>query len=62
MKKKWCDLMCEFADFPRSDSIDGSRSCRTFQALWCKKLDKHVTKNATCQAQETSADEPLEKS
>lgn len=46
---KWCDLSCDHADFPRADSIDGSGSCRTFLALWCSKLDRHVTKNARCQ-------------
>jgi hypothetical protein len=28
-------------------ALDGS--CRTFQSLWCKKLKKHVTKNAPCE-------------
>lgn len=54
MKTKWCDLRCEHADFPRSDSVDGSRSCRTFQALWCRKLEKHVTKNGVCEVEKST--------
>ena len=46
---KFCDLRCEHAEFPQEDAIDGSKSCRTFMALWCKKLDKLVTKNAPCE-------------
>jgi len=42
------DLMCDWADFAKVDALDGS--CRTFQSLWCKKLKKHVTKNAPCEA------------
>lgn len=44
---KWCDTRCPHADFARTDALDGS--CRTFQSLWCKKLRKHVTKNAPCE-------------
>lgn len=46
---KFCDLHCEFAAFPSEDAIDGSGTCRTFLALWCKQLDKYVTKNAPCE-------------
>ena len=45
---RFCDLLCEDADFARVDALDGS--CRTFQALWCKRLKRHVTKNAPCEA------------
>jgi len=48
-KIKFCDLRCEYADFAREDALDGSGSCRTFIALWCKQLQKHVTKNAPCE-------------
>jgi hypothetical protein len=48
-KIKFCDLKCEHADFARDNALDGSGSCRTFLALWCKKLKKHVTKNAPCE-------------
>jgi len=48
---RWCDLSCEHAGFPLTDSIDGSWSCRTLMALWCRKLEKHVTKNSKCEAE-----------
>ncbi len=47
-KIKFCDLKCEFASFPEKENLDGSKSCRTFAALWCGKLDRIVTKNAPC--------------
>ncbi len=44
---KYCDLKCEFARWP--DRLeDGSRSCRTFIALYCAKVDGLVDKNAPC--------------
>jgi hypothetical protein len=33
----FCDLSCKYASFPTSEAVDGSRSCRTFIALYCKK-------------------------
>lgn len=45
---QWCDLRCPHAEFAKVDALDGS--CRTFQSLWCNKLQKHVTKNAPCEA------------
>ena len=48
---KFCDLRCEFAEFPSETAIDGSGTCRTFMALYCKKLEKYVTKNAPCEAE-----------
>ena len=48
-KIKFCDLRCDFADFPKEDAVDGSKSCRTFMALWCNELKKYVTKNAPCE-------------
>ncbi len=44
---QWCDLRCPEAEFSKTDALDGS--CRTFQSLWCKKLETHVTKNAPCE-------------
>jgi hypothetical protein len=44
----FCDLRCEWADFARSEALDGS--CRTFVSVWCRKLGRHVTKNAPCEA------------
>ncbi len=46
-KIKWCDLRCESADLARLDNLDGS--CRTFQSIWCDRLEKHVTKNSPCE-------------
>jgi hypothetical protein len=48
-KIKFCDLRCDMAEFAKEDAIDGSKSCRTFMALWCNQLKKHVTKNAPCE-------------
>jgi len=44
----FCDIRCEYAEFPKTDAIDGAGSCRTFAALWCRALGEHVTKNAPC--------------
>jgi len=44
---RWCDMRCAHADFAKVDALDGS--CHTFQALWCRKLKSHVTKNSPCQ-------------
>ena len=48
---KFCDLRCEHASFPNEENIDGSKSCRTFVALWCNELEQYVTKNAPCAVQ-----------
>ena len=44
----FCDLECEYASFPDSDSVDGSRSCRTFVALYCRRKKQLVHKNLPC--------------
>lgn len=44
----FCDLRCPHASFPEESNIDGSKSCRTFVALWCDELKDYVTKNAPC--------------
>lgn len=44
----FCDLECRYAEFPKEDSVDGSRSCRTFVALYCRKRKSYVHKNAPC--------------
>ena len=44
----FCDLECRYAEFPREDALDGSRSCRTFVALYCRKKKSYVHKNAPC--------------
>jgi hypothetical protein len=45
----FCDLRCASADFARTEALDGS--CRTFVSVWCRKLGRHVTKNAPCEVQ-----------
>jgi hypothetical protein len=47
---EWCDLGCPHAEFPPEGAVDGSDSCRTFLALWCRRLGRLVTKNARCAA------------
>lgn len=47
-KIKFCDLRCEHASFPSEEDLDGSKSCRTFAALYCKQLQQIVSKNAPC--------------
>ena len=44
---KWCTMTCEHADWPK-DNIDGAKSCRTFNAIYCKALEQHVTRNTPC--------------
>ncbi|HEB84533.1 MAG TPA: hypothetical protein ENI92_05975 [Bacteroidetes bacterium] len=44
---KWCTMACEEAEWPR-ENVDGAKSCRTFNALWCRVLARHVTRNAPC--------------
>jgi len=41
-------MQCEHADWPDDDAMDGSGSCRTFQALYCKKKARLVYKNHPC--------------
>ena len=50
-KIKFCDMRCEFAEFPKEKAIDGSGTCRTFMALYCTQLNKYVTKNAPCEVE-----------
>jgi hypothetical protein len=44
----FCDLRCDCADFAKTAGLDGS--CHTFMSVWCRKLRRHVTKNAPCEA------------
>ena len=44
----FCDLRCKYASFPDSSAVDGSRSCRTFIALYCGKRRSLVHKNLPC--------------
>jgi hypothetical protein len=54
---RWCDPTCRHAAFPEDQALDGSLSCRTFAALWCRYLDEIVTKNAPCEAARRSRDD-----
>jgi len=47
-KIEFCDLECKYARFPKSDAVDGSRSCRSFIALHCSRRKKLVHKNLPC--------------
>ncbi|MDI6794066.1 MAG: hypothetical protein QME81_14595 [bacterium] len=49
-KPKFCDLTCEYAEWPKDKAMDGAGSCRTFQALHCRKIKRIVHKNGLCQA------------
>jgi hypothetical protein len=45
---EFCDLSCQYARWPKEEASDGSRSCRTFQAIFCKQKNRLVHKNAPC--------------
>ena len=49
---KFCDLTCKYARWPKDDGLDGSGSCRTFQAVFCEKKGRTVHKNAPCAEKE----------
>lgn len=44
---KFCDLSCEYAKWP-DKLADGSKTCHTFIALFCTKLNRLVDKNGIC--------------
>lgn len=44
----FCDLSCKYASFPTSSAVDGSGSCRTFIALYCRKRKSLAHKNLPC--------------
>jgi len=47
---KYCHFaFCKDADFPKDENISGGGVCRTFDAVWCRKLKKHVEKNKPCE-------------
>ncbi|MBN1350606.1 hypothetical protein JXJ21_14410 [candidate division KSB1 bacterium] len=48
---RFCDLQCKHAALPKDEGIDGSKSCRTFSALWCNLLGEYVVKNSPCSHQ-----------
>lgn len=47
MSVRFCDLKCPHAKWPES-LADGSKTCRTFIALYCEKLGCLVDKNGVC--------------
>ena len=49
---EFCDMNCRYADWPENDSLDGSASCRTFQAIFCRKKGRAVHKNGPCTEKE----------
>ena len=53
---EFCDLHCRHARWPDQDAVDGSGSCRTFQAVYCEKKGRIVHKNAPCTEKERRPD------
>jgi hypothetical protein len=49
----YCDLRCKYAQWPQNEALDGSGTCRTFQALFCEKKQRTVHKNAPCVEKES---------
>ncbi len=49
----FCDLRCVYARWPEEDAVDGSNSCRTFQALYCTEKKRLVHKNMPCELKKT---------
>jgi hypothetical protein len=47
-QRDFCDLMCVHARLPKEQGIDGSGSCRTFIAVYCRLKKSFVPKNAAC--------------
>jgi hypothetical protein len=50
----FCDHTCKYAAWPDEEAVDGSGSCRTFQAVFCRKKGRLVHKNMPCQEKETA--------
>lgn len=46
----FCDLTCRFAEVPKDGGVDGSGSCRTFVALYCRRKKSLVHKNMPCKS------------
>ena len=44
----FCDLACGYAEMPKVTGIDGSGSCRTFVAIFCRRKRALVHKNHPC--------------
>jgi hypothetical protein len=48
----FCDMNCRHAEWPENEALDGSASCRTFQAIYCRKKERTVYKNGPCMEKE----------
>ena len=42
----WCDFYCEWADVETTEAVTGG--CRREIAIYCRKFQKLVLKNALC--------------
>jgi hypothetical protein len=49
---EFCDMNCRHAEWPEDKALDGSASCRTFQAIYCMKKKRVVHKNGPCTEKE----------
>jgi hypothetical protein len=58
MTVEFCDLKCRYASRPKAQALDGSGSCRTFDALFCEKKNRLVHKNAPCPEKEKTISPP----
>ncbi len=47
-QRDFCDLMCIYARVPKEQAVDGSGSCRTFIAVYCRRKKSFVPKNLAC--------------
>jgi hypothetical protein len=53
----FCDHTCKYAAWPEEEALDGSGSCRTFQAVFCRKKGMLVHKNMPCPEKENRTEE-----
>jgi hypothetical protein len=56
---EFCDLNCRYAAWPLKEALDGSGSCRVFQAVYCSKKSRHVHKNMPCHEKEKRKKEEI---
>ena len=48
VKPIFCDLSCDKAKPSKNKALDGAKTCRTFDFIFCKVLNKDVLKNSIC--------------
>jgi len=53
--KKWCDMFCEYASFPKEEALTGD--CRREVALYCSKYKRLVMKHMRCLDSQQPEDE-----